>query len=1621
MSTTVIEVLDELRGMATSERDKGSMLERLLLQYLRKDPLWAEQFDDVWLWNDWPGRGGRPDTGIDLVATDALTGGLVAIQSKFYAPGTTVSKPDVDTFLSASGGSAFTRRIIVSTTEKWNHNARSTIENQAVPVTVIGVPDLEAAEVDWGSFTWNRPDELPTRTKAKALRVYQKEAIAAVTQGLQTHDRGKLIMACGTGKTLTSLRLAEQVWGVGKTVLFLVPSISLLSQTLREWSAAAELPLAPIAVCSDAKATARSGATSEDIRAADLALPSTTNTHELVTRIRSAQAKTDRMTVVFATYQSIDVVHRAQQFGDLDPFDLVICDEAHRTTGAKIAGADESPFMRVHDNSYVRASKRLYMTATPRVFGSEAQGKAKDGAAVLASMDDDTKYGPELYRIGFGRAVELGYLTDYRVVILTVDEKYVASNFQTELAEEGEIKLGDAARIVGCWNGLAKHFDTTTAESHAPMKRAVAFARNIRSSKAIAGAFPAVVDQHIDTLDVEPTEEAHGGSASVDLRVQCKHVDGTLNSLARNTALDWLKAEPEPNTCRILTNARCLSEGIDVPALDAVIFLNPRSSEVDVVQSVGRVMRTAPGKDYGYIILPIAVPSNTTPEEALSDNERYAGVWKVLRALRSHDDRFEATINKLDLNRDKRNDKIGIGHIDADGNLTGIDDGAAQATLDLEFGGYREAIYAKIVEKVGERRYWETWAKDVSRIAQQHIARITALLDPPGAAIEEEFTRFLTGLRGNLNDNITRDDAVEMLAQHLITRPVFDALFGGYEFAALNPVAQTMEKMLAALDEHTLDSENSSLEGFYGSVRARVEGIDNAEGRQKIMVELYDKFFSTAFKRTVDKLGIVYTPTEVVDFILRSADAVLRKHFAQSITDEGVHVLDGFTGTGTFIARLLVLGLIEPEDLVRKYRHELHANEILLLAYYIAAVNIETTFQDQKAGTLDDPGAYEPFPGLVLTDTFQSWENDDRLDTQVFQRNNELLEHLKKLDITVLVGNPPYSAGQDSANDNNANESYPDLDAAIEATYAVRSTASSKRTLYDSYIRAIKWATLRLSDRGVIAFVTNGGWLDSKSADGMRLTLADEFSDMYIYNLRGNQRTAGERSRKEGGKIFEAGSRASVAITVLVKDPTHAGPARIHYADIGDYLSRREKLDHLDTAGDVTGLEMARITPSSHGDWLNQRGDDFGAFAPLGAKPRTDDCIFDLYSLGLASGRDAWVYNSSEQAVAENLRHMIDAYNSHVESGTTQRSSLRDPTQISWNRNLENDLAKRRKHEFHAKNVRTALYRPFFKQHVYFDRPLNAMVYRLEDLFPTPNHPNIGFVVMGPRSEAEPAVLAVSAIPDLASFVYATQFFARWRYEAIGTSNAEGMLGVEVPEGGPDVIDGYRRIDNITDAALARFQGAYGPKVSKDEIFHYCYGLLHSTEYRETYASDLKKMLPRVPLLSDPWPYIDAGRALFELHLDYESAAPYRLEGFDVQAHSAAAWDFYRVEKMSFAKMRNHETGGLVTDRSTILYNKRITLSGIPTDAYRYKLGSRSAVEWIMDRYQVRTHKASGIVNDPNDWSREVDNPRYILDLLARIVTVSVETVKIVDALPSLAILPTEAGDDCTKPNGEQA
>lgn len=1591
-------VLERFRIAARSERDKGTAFERTVQAYLRSDFLWAEKFSNVWLWSDWPGRDGRGDAGIDLVAEEADSGDLWAIQAKFYDPKHHLQKGDIDSFFTESGKEPFKQRMLVSTTDHWSSKAEEALEGQQIPVTRIRIMDLAESTVDWSKYNIDQPSEME-HLAPHTLRPHQQQALEDVMGRFEVSDRGKLIMACGTGKTFTALRIAEAMAGRGGRVLFLVPSISLLQQTLREWTNHSEVPLHSFAVCSDSKI----GKKQEDISVHDLQYPATTNPERLAQKARS-QSK-DHMTVVFSTYQSIQVVAEAQKEG-LGEFDLVICDEAHRTTGVTLADGDESNFVRIHDADYIKGRKRLYMTATPRIYTDEAKSKAEEGGAVLASMDNEEVFGPEFHRLGFGEAVEKDLLSDYKVLVLAVDEGFVARAFQQQLADENhELKLDDAAKIIGCWNGLAKRRvlqvnddgeaieDPEMIEDPHPMRRAVAFSRSIKDSKHLAEMFDGIVADYTASSD-DP-----------DL-LQCstKHVDGTFNVLDRNARLDWLKEHAAENTCRILTNARCLSEGVDVPALDAVLFLNPRNSTVDVVQSVGRVMRKHPDKKYGYVILPIGIPAGMTPEEALSDHKRYKVVWQVLQALRAHDDRFNAMINKIELNQaaTKQVEVIGVGGggEDWEDGAEGVEGQAAvQGLMPFpQMEEWRDAILAKLVQKVGDRRYWEDWAKDIAQIAERHIARIHAILDESDGKVAEDFDAFLTGLRGNLNDSITKDEAIEMLAQHLITKPVFDALFEDYEFAANNPVSRVMQRMLDVLDEHALNKEAETLDKFYDSVRMRAAGIDNAEGKQRIVVELYEKFFKNAFPRMTDKLGIVYTPIEIVDYILNSVQVALKEEFGSDISDEGIHVLDPFTGTGTFIVRLLQSGLIKPEDIERKYKHELHANEIVLLAYYIAAINIEATYHGVHGGK------YEPFDGIVLTDTFQMFEDGDPDDKLIFPVNNERVEAQKRAPIRVVIGNPPYSVGQGSQNDSNQNVDYPTLDKRIEETYAASSSAGLKRNLYDSYIRAFRWASDRIGDHGVVAFVTNGSWLDSASMDGFRKSLDEEFSSIWVFNLRGNQRTAGEKSRQEGGKVFGSGSRTPVSITLLVKKQGSSGPCDLHYRDIGDYLTREEKLDIVGSEGSIGTSRWTTIVPNSSGDWINQRDERYDSFQPLGdKKDKGASPLFDIYSLGVVTGRDAWATSASFSSLTSNMSEMIGYFNDCClsfgawcnERGLNRDSKEAelffaehsDPAKISWTVNLKSDVRKNKTAAFSPEKIVFTSYRPFYKQRLYFDRQLNERVLLVPRLFPTPSAENLVISANAGDKSRPFGPLMVDTIPQLTVHGAGSpgQGFPLYVYEQ---SQSEATLFES-----DSPVEGYTRRHAITDFTLDRYRNQYGSDVTKEDIFYFVYGLLHSREYIERYQADLSKMIPRIPLVDDFWGFSKAGRDLAYWHLNYETIDPWELEGLPAEGTPASA---LRVEKMRFAKNPEGHP------KSAIVVNSHITLSGIPEEAYRYTVNGKSAIEWLIDRYQVKTDKASGIVNDPNLYS---DDPRYIVDLVARIVRVSMESVAIIDGLPKLSII----------------
>ncbi|WP_019219389.1 DEAD/DEAH box helicase [Bartonella florencae] len=1643
--TTLQSLLQIYRDEARTERDKGTYFERFVLAYLTHDPLQSQCYEKVQTFKDWAhenGHDGR-DTGIDLVAKLRHEDGFAAIQCKFYDESYRIRKADIDSFISASGKAPFKRRVVIdSTINAWSDNAETMIRGQDIPVNRISLSDLQKSPIRWETFAAKGTIVLESKKK---IRPHQGEALRFVRAGLAEADRGKLIMACGTGKTFTSLKIAEDLAGKGKFVLFLVPSLALMSQTVREWTTDAEIGLRSFAVCSDTQVGKRRKNSDDvaEIDVCDLAFPATTDAAKLAEQAGKSVA--DEMSVVFATYQSIQVIADAQKNYGFPTFDLIICDEAHRTTGATLEGEDESNFVKVHSNDVIRAKKRLYMTATPRIFGDNAKSRANEANAVLASMDDEKLFGKTLFYRGFSWAVQHDLLTDYKVIVLAMDEKLVSSAVQKRLSDsESGLILDDATKIIGCYKALTKqNMKADVGADLYPMQRALAFCKDIRSSKLVRDEFSAVVEEYL-----EYTQE--NAENAPFLKCEVEHVDGTFNAKDRGALLDWLKAECDDDVCRVLTNARCLSEGVDVPALDAIMFLNPRKSQIDVVQAVGRVMRRSEGKKMGYVILPIGVPFDTPAEQALNNNDKYRVVWQILNALRAHDDRFDATINKASLGQDISNviEIIGvtkstelqavtavvdqlpiraqparsnIGSPERDLLFTG-----GQGQLSFSVDQLSRAIMAKIVKKCGTRDYWEDWASNIAEIAKNHITRLTAILAEPDTRSRQAFDQFLAELRDDLNNAVTEADAIEMLAQHIITRPVFQVLFEGYQFTRENPVSRAMQQMLDVLDEANLDKESKDLEKFYASVKLRASGITDPQAKQRLIIELYDKFFRYAFPRTVEKLGIVYTPVEVVDFIIHSVNDVLKQEFGQTLGSSGVHIMDPFTGTGTFITRLLQSGLIKPEEMKHKFCHEIHANEIVLLAYYIAAINIETTYHGLMGGD------YVPFEGICLTDTFQLYEQEKDLISDLLVDNSTRRSRQKELDIRVIVGNPPYSVGQKSENDNAKNIGYPKLDHRIRETYAAQSSASNFNKLYDSYIRAIRWASDRIKDCGVIGFVTGSGYVEKLAMDGLRKNLSKEFSSLYVLNLRGDIRKnmLSKGRAQEGQNVFGSGSMTGIAVTLFVKNPDATGSCKIYYHDIGDNLTTKEKLHEIQYLGSVGGIKREYgwqvITPDAHGDWLDQRNSDFEKFLALGDKKGSDKKLFENFSCGVKTSRDAWAYNSSHKDLLKNMSDMVAFYNSEVEhfnvmhlhSDRKVRANAvndfvdADAKKISWNYSLKQDLIKGKSFSFERDCLTQSLYRPFTKQWLYYNRALNDSVYQMPRIFP------IGQVVenrviqiTGTGARSGFSVLMTKSLPDYYA-IDNGQFFPRYVYESaeFSENKEEGQVHLFANFGEESKKAGLQRRDALTDEGLAHFKAAYPSEViTKDDLFYYVYGILHSEDYRARYAHNLVKELPRIPTVKkgeDFWAFVTAGRKLGDLHMNYEEVEPYPVsykQGDPKTWVIADAESFYRVQAMKFAGKRG------AIDKSRVVYNSNITMQNIPLEAYEYVVNGRPALEWVMERQIVKTDKASGIVNDANSYAVEtVGNPAYPLELFQRVITVSLETMKIVRNLPKLEVRETE-------------
>ena len=1533
------KIRDETKG---NTAELGTRFENLTKDFFETDKLYKNRFVKVWTWMEFPDRDTR-DLGIDLVAEEE-DGSLCAIQCKCYADDGSIDLKHVSTFLTyASALKKVKSTILVYTGETLTDNA--TIMLKKHHCTIIRKEDFRASSIDWSKFPILQVKDPYT------LKDFQKFAFDDVVTGFEKHDRGKMIMACGTGKTLVSLHVAEKIAGKGGFVLFLVPSISLIVQCMREWSDNANMKHYYVAVCSD-KSTGEEGSITE------LESPVSTDVEALKPYIKNRPK--NAMTVIFSTYHSIEVVQKAMKG---ESFDIICCDEAHRTTGIE----NRSYWTFVHDNKNIDSKKRLYMTATPRIYQEKIKAKVGDS---LYDMSDVKQYGPEFHKLSFHDAVTKYHaLSDFKVKVVAISADKVDKEFQKSVAgEEMSMPLDERTLLAGVWHGLnypnSIYNEKTGKWSFGKqelLQRVIAFANRIDRSEMFAGY---IEDPQGNSRSFEKVVRQFNAIQPTGNTVEVEHVDGKNNAMDRREKMRWLsRSNKDQKTCRILSNARCLSEGVDVPALDGVVFLNPRKSVVDIVQSVGRVMRKSPGKKYGYIILPVATPAGVRTNEALDNNETFKVVWQTLNALRSHDEMFGDEINKLILDKHTEN----TGDITPRISITVLDN---QATEEEEpIADLFDKIKSKLVEKVGEFDYYDKYGAELGKASQTVELRIRNMLENSDS-LNAEITTFHEELKKVVNESVTKAEVIRVISQHVILSRVFNALFSG-EFTSYNPMSKVLDEISQKFGLN-IELEELEKDGFYDDVNKEVAGITTTVARQEFIKKIYGNFFTSTAKKETERHGIVYTPMEIIDFIIQSVEVLLHENYGAGFNNRAVKVLDPFAGAGTFLTRLLESGLIT-DNLYEKYKNDLFANELILLAYYIATVNIETTYSSLRLS-----GKYVAFDGMSYTDTLQmnpQYRQDERHRVEIqafgtaFKSVHERIRNQRGAHVHVILGNPPYSKGQSSYGDNNQNSEYPEIDNRIRNTYLKKSKIGNAVSLFDSYVRALRWASDRIGDSGIIGFVTNASFINQTSFRGLRGCLYEEFNEIWCFNLRGDGRVSGD-----GRNVFEypgkstGGSRTPIAIILLVKNP-QKNACKLRYYQIKEkYRTGPEKRNRIKDLMSIDGIkDWDIIKPDKKYDWINQEVNSFGEYLPIGTTSAKDQesRLFNCTTYGVVTARDVWVYNFSKEELSKNIKKTIEYCNKQNLNDPKFSTKNHDPREVSWSRGLTSRL-KNSKQVFDKRKIRTALYRPFCKQFLYFDYTFNEMPSTMPTFFPDEKSENIIICIPYKGRVNRFSTIITNSIPD---------------WHILEQSVCYPLYAYKVR------IDGKKeRVYNITDSAHNEYRTFYNDKkITKEDIFYYVYGLLHHQKYREKYTNNLSKDIAHIPMAPKFWEFSKSGKNLAKLHLNFEDCKKYDLG-------TPKNKKFGKLQKISFGKKTID--GKRIIDYTEIWINGVLVFDDIPICNYR--LNGRTPLEWVVDRYKVRIDKDSGIVNDPEVHEPDVD----IISIIERVVFVGVESDKIIKQLP---------------------
>ncbi len=1518
--------------------EKGQLLELATKLYLEDEGF------TVYSWKEFASKNGFiiQDTGIDLVAEK--DGHFYAVQCKNRNK--EISWKDLGTFIGSLMLKNFNFKGGILVADKLTMEAERKIEEIKKDIITIPVSDIEEYLEKAQTLLEGKQIE----KEKKELRPYQKEAIESVIKGFGSNDRGKLIMPPGTGKTLVSLRIAES-FGKGSLILFLCPSIALLDQSIKAWLRDSEIPINSYAVVSDA------GVGKDELNAKSLlSFPATTSAQEL---IKAFNLDKDKLNVIFSTYQSLDVIKEAQILG-FPEFDLILSDEAHRTAG--VSKKEETNFKLVHSNENIKGKKRLYMTATPKVFDVKGEEKRKieeENFIKIFDMDDEEIFGPKFFEYSFRKAIEEGYLSNYRIVAMELDKKEVQKELYEYLISEGSLDIDETTKLVGLGRLVkGEVYNEDDNPLDLKIKSGIVFTNRVSKSKQMAEEFSRIFQEYFKTTPP----------------AKVKHIDGNMSAFEKRNRIDWLKGGDD-NKAHILTNAKVLTEGIDVPALDFVAFLDPKESIVDIIQAVGRVIRKAEGKEFGLIFIPLVVDTEKENIDEQVEKTSYKTMWQVIGALASLDSAFEAQIRHILIEdgNGKKKDK------DKDPNreILIVDKGNMKQKEFYE--SIRKYLSAKIVKsfRLGSI-FLKDWAVETAKIARDLKDQIQIALEKD-QSFRQKFEELREALSTVLNEGIVEQDTTDLIVQYILTKPIFDAVFEHKD---------RTDEILDSIFEyfkHFLENNIKELDKFYEEVQNKAKGLRNEEERQEFLRHLYTNFFNVAFKEKTDEAGIAYTPVPLVSFTTKFANYLTQKHFGKKLDDKDVVLLEPFAGTGTFIS--LAIENMDPQKLEEKLqRKEIWANEILLLPYMAMTKNIESVISKKT-------GKFIPFETALWTDSFALMEKlyerkAPQLSAIIPEKFKEMIEKQLEAKVNVIISNPPWRAGKENENEGRKNVEYKNLRERINQTYVENAKnlgTTLVNSLYDTYIQAIRMATDRIEE-GLIGFVLNNGWLKSLSGRGIRKVLREEFAEVYVYDLKGDARTSGEERRRQGENVFGNQSRAGVCLLFLVKKKDRKEPAKIYYKAVKDYAKKEEKFAELKEWEEKLDLiPWEEVTPDGKHDWIDQGDGEFESLVKLGDKKNKHDIIvFDTYSLGLATNRDGYAYNFSKDDLKNHMERLIDTFNEHLEKvreieitkENLEEKIEKDQRKIKWDMTLKKWLFRLKdKQVYKEDRVFSAFYRPFVPTQVYFDKVFNSATSQLPSIFPTQNAENLAIAVSGKGSDWFD-VFITDRIIDVNSLTPA-QIFPLYIY-----TEEKTLFG-----------NTLSKQYNITDQALKHFQKALNDNsITKEDIFYYVFGVLSTPSYVEKFKNNLSKELPRVPILDSFKEISKLGKQLAELQLNYgryvsavvmkDEEKPNLPEYSNlIFEGNDSAFDEY-VEKVRVDKKSRE-----------IVISGKVKVQDIPEFVFECRVGNYSPVEWI-SRYLVKQEdKDTGIIWDPRIKIEE------FIDMVKKLIAFSQKCLEIKEKL----------------------